>query len=52
MRQVTQLGAYLTRVANEDYQVRKEDELFHGQLRAQIDQLAAAVTLLQTKGQQ
>ena len=52
MRQATALSTYLMTVANEDYRKRKEDELTHSVLKAQVDQLTAAVALLQTKGQQ
>ena len=51
MRQATALSTYLMTVANEDYRKRKEDELTHNVLKAQVDQLTAAVTQLQTKGQ-
>ena len=52
MKQVTQLGNYLMVVANEDARQRRGDELTYSRLAAEIDQLKAAVTQLQTKGNQ
>jgi anti-sigma factor RsiW len=54
-RQLGRLSDYLFTVAQEDAQKRKEDDMTHGQLRAQVDQLEAQLkqlVLAQTKGQQ
>jgi hypothetical protein len=53
-RQLGRLSDYLFTVAQEDARKRKEYEMTHGQLRAQVDQLEAQLrqlTLAQAKGQ-
>ena len=54
-RQLGRLSDYLFTVAQEDALKRKEDDMTHGQLRTQVDQLEAQLrqlVLAQTKGQQ
>ena len=54
-RQLGQLSTYLFKRAQEDDVRRRDDDLTHGRLRAQVDQLEAQLKQLaqaQTKGQQ